>query len=388
MIHSSSTFSDSKKHFLILDALRGVAAIVVVLFHILEVYSNGDHVKQIINHGYLAVDFFFMLSGYVMAHAYDDRWGRMTVKDFFKRRLIRLHPMIILGMTIGAICFYFGKSSYFPKIAATPVWMVFLILLIGYTMIPVPPSMDIRGWDETYPLNGPGWSLSFEYVANILHALVIRRMSKLVLSFFVLLAAIALIHLVITSPEGDIIGGWSLTSQQLKIGFTRLLFPYMAGMLLRRAIKVMEKKKIKTFFWCSLLLIIVLSFPRVGGYKHLWENGLYESLVIILVFPAIVYLGALGEIKGLFTTKLCTFLGDISYPLYITHYPFIYIYSAWVVENKIPINRGFFAGLGILVFAILLAYSALKLYDEPIRRWLAKKYIVFRKGVPVPGAFK
>ncbi|MBL7752687.1 MAG: acyltransferase, partial [Chitinophagaceae bacterium] len=70
----SSNFSDSKKHFLILDALRGVAALVVILFHIFEIYSGGDHVKQYVNHGYLAVDFFFMLSGYVMAHAYDDRW--------------------------------------------------------------------------------------------------------------------------------------------------------------------------------------------------------------------------------------------------------------------------------------------------------------------------
>ena len=74
----SSAFIDSKKHFKILDALRGVAAVVVVLFHILEVYSGGNHIEQLINHGYLAVDFFFMLSGYVMAHAYDDRWDRMT----------------------------------------------------------------------------------------------------------------------------------------------------------------------------------------------------------------------------------------------------------------------------------------------------------------------
>ncbi len=287
--------------------------------------------------------------------------------------------MIILGMTVGAICFYFGESSLFPKIATTPAWLVLLILLIGYTMIPVPPAMDIRGWSETYPLNGPGWSLFFEYIANIIHALVLRRMSKLVLSFFVLAAAVALIHLAVTSPNGDIIGGWSLTSDQLKIGFTRLLFPYMVGMLLRRAVKVIEGKKIKTFFLCSLLLVIALSFPRIGGYKNLWENGLYESLVIILIFPVIVYLGAIGEIRGLFTTKLCIFLGDISYPLYITHYPFIYIFSAWVVENKVPINRGIFAGLGLLVFAILLAYAALKFYDEPVRRWLAGKYIVLRK---------
>jgi len=159
MTTPSSTYSDSKRHFQILDALRGVAAIVVVLFHVLEIYSNGDHTKQLINHGYLAVDFFFMLSGYVMAHAYDDRWDFMTLKDFFKRRLIRLHPMIILGMTIGALCFYFGESDIFPKIGETSFWQLMLIMLIGYTLIPIPTSMDVRGWSEMHPLNGPAWSL-------------------------------------------------------------------------------------------------------------------------------------------------------------------------------------------------------------------------------------
>ena len=115
MGNSAVTFTDSKQHFNILDALRGVAAIIVIFFHILEVYSGGDHSKQIINHGYLAVDFFFMLSGFVIAYAYDDRWNRpkhkLSVKGYFKRRLIRLHPMIIFGMTVGLICFYFGQSE-------------------------------------------------------------------------------------------------------------------------------------------------------------------------------------------------------------------------------------------------------------------------------------
>ena len=113
MIASSSSFVDSKKHFLILDALRGVAAIVVLFMHIFEIYCGGDYHKLIINHGYLAVDFFFMLSGYVMAHAYDDRWDRMTVLDFCKRRLIRLHPLILLGMALGALLFFFSGILHF-----------------------------------------------------------------------------------------------------------------------------------------------------------------------------------------------------------------------------------------------------------------------------------
>ena len=373
MNRPSSTFSDSKQHFLILDALRGVASVMVVLFHVLEVYSNGDPVKQIINHGYLAVDFFFMLSGYVMAHAYDDRWGRMTVKSFFKRRLIRLHPMIIMGMTIGAICFYFGQSPYFPKIADTTVWQLLLILIVGYTLIPVPPSMDIRGWSEMHPLNGPAWSLFFEYIANILHGFIFKRLPNIIMGILVALAAAALIQLAVTSPGGDLIGGWSVTGAQLRIGFTRLLFPYMAGMLLRRSIKVIKGKQ--TFIISSILLVIVLAFPRIGGHTHLWMNGLYDSLTVILIFPVIVYLGAIGRVQSSIGQKVSTFLGDISYPLYITHYPFIYIYDAYITKNKIPMNHGIFIGIGLLIFAILLAYACLKYYDEPVRKWLAKKYL-------------
>lgn len=371
MTTSSSAFSDSKRHFQILDALRGVAAIVVVLFHVLEIYSNGDHTKQFINHGYLAVDFFFMLSGYVMAHAYDDRWNTMTLKDFFKRRIIRLHPMIILGMTIGALCFFFQESPIFPKIADTSLGKLMFVMLIGFTLIPLPPSMDIRGWNEMHPLNGPAWSLFLEYIANILHALILRKLSKLILSIFVLIAAVALIHLAVTSPTGDIIGGWSIEPEQLRIGFTRLLFPYMAGMLLRRLIKPDEGKN--TFLLCSSLLILILSIPRIGGHDNLWQNGLFDSLSIILVFPLIIYLGATGEVKSKFSEKVCTFLGDISYPIYIIHFPFAYVFYAWVVKNNIPMLQGTFVGIGLLIFTIILSYASLKLYDEPVRKWLSKR---------------
>lgn len=104
----------AKPHYMILDGLRGVAAVMVVAFHLLEAHSGGNHLEQIINHGYLAVDFFFMLSGFVIAYAYDDRWGKMSVGTFFKRRLIRLQPMVIMGSIIGAAFFYFQKSACFP----------------------------------------------------------------------------------------------------------------------------------------------------------------------------------------------------------------------------------------------------------------------------------
>jgi peptidoglycan/LPS O-acetylase OafA/YrhL len=164
---STTAIAPAKNHYVVLDGLRGVASLTVLAFHICEPFSDGDAVKQVINHGYLAVDFFFMLSGFVIAYAYDDRWTRMTQWDFYKRRLIRLQPMVIMGSLIGAALFYLQKGDAFPLIAATPVWKMLLVMLVGCTLLPLPISMDIRGWQEMHPLDGPAWSLFFEYIANI-----------------------------------------------------------------------------------------------------------------------------------------------------------------------------------------------------------------------------
>ena len=104
---TTPVYLSSKPHYEILDGLRGVAAVMVIIFHMLEAHSGGNHLEQIVNHGYLAVDFFFMLSGFVIGYAYDDRWDRMTLGSFFKRRIIRLHPMVIMGSIVGAAFFYF-----------------------------------------------------------------------------------------------------------------------------------------------------------------------------------------------------------------------------------------------------------------------------------------
>jgi peptidoglycan/LPS O-acetylase OafA/YrhL len=363
----------AKSHYLILDGLRGVAAILVVIFHLFETYSGGDHTKQILNHGYLAVDFFFLLSGFVIAYAYDDRWDKMSYGEFCKRRLIRLQPMVIVGSVIGAALFYLQTGPVFPTIATTPLWRVLLVMLIGCTLLPLPPSMDLRGWQEMHPLNGPAWSLFYEYIGNILYATVIRRLSNKVLGLAVLLAALFLIHLGITSPHGDVIGGWSITRAELHVGFARLLFPFLAGMLLMRLGKRIHVRG--GFLVCSLLVACALCMPRVGGTQHLWWNGVYDSFAIILIFPLIVAMGAGSRIDGSLQKKLCKFCGDISYPLYITHYPLIYIYTAWVVRDKVPAGRGAIAGAGLLIAAVAIAYGCVKLYDEPVRKWLAQRFL-------------
>ena len=370
----------SKPHYPILDGLRGVAALLVVAFHLCEAHATS-HLDQVINHGYLAVYFFFLLSGFVIGYAYDDRWAQMSVGSFFKRRLVRLQPMVVLGMVVGAGFYYFQASALWPAITQTPPWLMLLVMLIGCFTVPVPPALDVRGWHETFPLNGPGWSLFFEYVGNFLYATVVRKFSKGALAGLVLLSAGALVHLGVTSPQGDVIGGWSLEPEQLHVGFARLMYPFFAGLLLFRLARLRTIPN--AFFWCSALVVLVLAMPRVGGAAHLWWNGLYDSLSIIVLFPLIIFLGASGQVVGGFARKLSRFLGDISYPIYITHYPLIYTYTAWVATHKVSLREGWPVASLVFLSAVALAYASLKWYDEPIRRWLAKK-VLASNSAPVP----
>lgn len=317
-----------------------------------------------------------MLSGFVISYAYDDRWNKMTLKDFFKRRIIRLHPMIIIGMIIGAALFYFQDSPGlgWGGIHEVPVWTMLLVMLIGFTLIPVGKGLDIRGWDEMHPLNGPAWSLFYEYIANIVYALFLRKATKVVTGILVLIAAGVTLHYALTNPNGDIIGGWSIDPLQLRIGFTRLAFPFLAGMFLAKTAKLRYTKN--AFLSASLLLVILFSVPRVGGADQPWMNGLYECFCLMIMFPFIVWLGAGGKVKGNKATKLCKFFGDISYPLYITHFPIINIYMAWVTNNKLTLSQSWHIGLGYVVLSVLVAYISMKCYDIPVREWLRKRFLV------------
>jgi peptidoglycan/LPS O-acetylase OafA/YrhL len=369
---TSTTAAPSKNHYVILDGLRGVAALMVVVFHLFEAHAGGDPQKQIINHGYMAVDFFFLLSGFVIAYAYDDRWAGMGQWEFYKRRLVRLQPMIIVGGLIGAALLGFQHYSLFPKLQTVAAWQVIGALLLGFVMIPLRPSAEIRGWGEIYPLNGPQWSLFYEYIANILYAVGLRKLSNRAMGVLVALAGLAMVHLLVFGPRGDLIGGWALDLNGVRIGLTRVMFPFFAGVLLMRLGKRIKVKN--AFVVCSLLLIAALALPRFGG-KALWINGLYEAACVILLFPLIVAIGAGEKNANGVSVRIARFFGDLSYPLYITHYPLIYIYTGWVVDRKVGAAQGALVGAGVFVAAVAIAYACLKLYDEPARRWLAGKLL-------------
>ena len=368
---SSAAFADTKPHYHLLDGLRGVAALMVVWFHIFEAFATS-HLDQKINHGYLAVDFFFILSGFVIGYAYDDRWGKMTTWEFFKRRLIRLHPMVVMGALIGAVMFYTQGCEVWD-VTKISVGALLFATLINMLMIPATIGSEVRGVGEMYPLNGPSWSLLFEYIGNILYALFIRRLPTRALALLVGVAGCGLAWFSIWGPLGDLCVGFSMDTPNVTGGTLRLMFAFPAGLLLSRLFK---PTKVRGAFWIGTLAIVVLAaVPRLGGAENLWMNGVYDAVCCIVVFPLLVYLAASGETTDKVSCAVCKFLGDISYPLYMVHYPFIYLYYAWVKNNDLTFRDSLAGALTLFFGSIILAYVLMKLYDEPVRRWLSRKLL-------------
>lgn len=359
---------------------------IVVAFHLFETYSKGPS-DQILNHGYLAVDFFFVLSGFVIGYAYDDRWGKMNVWGFFKRRLIRLQPMVILGTFIGAFWFYFGGAPGFELVMQTPWWKLLLIVILGCLMFPTPPSMDIRGWQEINSLNGAAWSLMWEYVANILYALFVRRFNVIVLAVMVTVSAFLTIDLCLnldtfgllevrSYAKYTVIGGFGLTPDQIYIGICRLLYPFFGGLLLYRLGKCRIKLNRGGMTWCSAAVAATLVVPHLGGADHEWINGLYCAVTILLIYPAVVAAGAGSPLLGRRTTAICKFLGMISYPLYITHYPMIYVQMNWAARHAdAPLSTHIWVAVSIFIASIAVAYASVKVYDIPVRAWLSERFL-------------
>lgn len=361
-----------KTHYHLLDGLRGVAALLVIAYHIFEGFATSP-ADQLVNHGYLAVDFFFILSGFVMGYAYDN--AKLTTKSFFKRRLIRLHPMVVMGIVIGVVAFVVQGMRQWDN---TPVGVLPLIgaAVMGALLLPVWPGakIDVRGNGEMFPLNGPTWSLFFEYIANIAYILCLRRLGTKSLRLLTLAlgAALLLYALFNLSGYGHIGVGWTLGGTNFIGGLLRVGFSYSAGLLLSRTYKTI---KVRGAFWiCTAVLWGLLCLPYMGCGDAAWTNGLFDSICVLLVFPCLIVIAASGQTTDAATTRICNFLGDISYPLYVVHYPFMYLFFAHVWDNGLSFAEAWPFALAAVGASILTAWLCLKFYDRPVRKWLSKKY--------------
>ena len=367
---------DSKPHYALLDGLRGVAALLVVWYHIFEgfQFAGNKPVIDFINHGYLAVDFFFILSGFVVGYAYDNRWGKtLTLGGFFRRRLIRLQPMVCMGAVIGAASFLLSGMERWDGTHAT-LWLTFLAFVCGCLMLPALPGMprEVRGNGEMFPLNGPCWSLFFEYVGNIVYALFIRRLSTRLLALlsFALCCALAWFAVTDQSGYGSIGVGWTVDRTNILGGSLRMLCPFTMGLLLSRIFKPIHYAR--GAFWTSAaLLLIIFHVSYIYSDGALSLNGMFEAACIIAVFPLVVWYAASGKTTDEASTRICRFLGDISYPLYIVYYPLMYAFYMWLIKtHQYTLHETWPAALAAVSASIILAWLCLKLYDMPIRKWL------------------
>ena len=146
-----NTTISAKPHYDLLDGLRGVAAILVLFYHIFEGFAFaeatngvGSGIITTLNHAHIAVDFFFILSGFVISYAYDNRWGHMSMGQFFKRRLIRLHPMLVMGAVLGFVAFSFVGFERWDGTTAPTSWVMIALLLTMF-MIPAVPGVPYGG---------------------------------------------------------------------------------------------------------------------------------------------------------------------------------------------------------------------------------------------------
>ena len=348
-----SKASGNKAHFQVLDGLRGVAALCVVIFHFSEMVI-WDYSKLWIGHGFLAVDFFFCLSGFVLGYAYDDRIGTMGLAQFLKARLIRLHPMVIFGATLGLIAFYANPFGRTPGYSNGRIGLVFVasILLIPYG------AMRERG-RNLFSLNAPSWSLFWEYIANLIFGLVLYRLRRGALIALTVTAAIWLCW--IGHLAGNLSGGWS--ARNFWDGGGRVAFSFPAGLLIYRL-----GWRFRTplgFGALSLVLLLALAMPYARGA---WVR---EAAVIVLVFPLIVALGA-GATVTPKIERLCRISGDLSYPLYMTHYGVIWIWGDYAAKHHL-VSRSLWTAVAFGVFLMVaFAWAVLKLYDEPVRQHFSK----------------
>lgn len=353
----------SKPHFEILDGLRGLAAVVVVIFHFMEI-AIADYNNNFIAHGYLAVDFFFCLSGFVITYAYDSRIAGMGLKTFIKLRLIRLQPLVIIGSVLGVLTFLFDP---FSNLYATYGFIQSALIFIMSVFVIPYPVMPERFFN-LFSLNAPSWSLFWEYVANFVYATILFKATKKLLAPLVLLAAFAICYVAWNS--NNLAGGWG--GPNFFDGLARISFSFLMGMLIFRSRWIIKNKL--GLPGMSVLLLLAFLIP----YNDHW-NWLTEPVIVIFYLPLLVSLGAGASLAG-HHQKINNISGNISYPLYMTHYPFVWIFLTYVAVEKPGITHLTWVIPVAVILLIAFAYLVFKFLDFPIRRYLTEKLKAAQTG--------
>ena len=328
--------------FQTLDVLRGLAALVVVIVHNSRIFGWSPQ------HGYLAVDMFFALSGFVLSHAYQSRLDSgMPTWTFLKIRVMRLAPLYLLALAFG--CFMvFITGEYTSLHLSTYQYVEYAVL--GMLFLPS------RSAPSPFPYNNPSWTLFLELAMNVVHALLLRRLKTRVLGAICAFAGLVLTWIYVHSHNLN--AGWKWDGL-FTVGVARVVFSYTAGMLVYR-LWTWRKNLLKL---PALLVSAVTLVALVAPTPH---EAFVSWLMIFFLFPAIIYVGATTE-PGRVFRRVFGALGGASYSIYVLHSPFFGL-SIWAL-------RGTRMNGEVTAWMLLLALVAVSLiidevYDVPLRKRL------------------
>jgi len=363
----------AEKHkFLVLDGLRGVAAIAVALFHRRWWFAEDGAFLQ---HAPLAVDFFFLLSGFVIAYAYEPKLNTgMSLREFLIKRLIRLYPLIILGAFLGGALILLKEIRTEGSIADA-----IEIIFFGIAAIPMPFPNSIAG--QPFYADQPLWSIFFEIIVNIGFAIFLYKWVSSALKSVVVVSFI--LYLVAVAIKGDVglIGNqYGPDGLMLLAGLPRTMCSFFLGVLIFRSLDQHWVGRIRAPAWVlPLILMAVFAVPDLGNIG----NTVMAVLSVLFIFPLLVIAGANANVDGT-AAKIATISGAVSFPLYVLHEP-MYAWAELVMYKLDLFDKT--AHLWLLSCAVvfgsvgfsLLAY---KIYDIPVRRFLTANFDTARRPAP------
>lgn len=340
-----------------LDALRGVAAIAVIAFH-----YPGWLVPLSSSSGYLAVDLFFVMSGIVIARSYDPRFASgMRGAEFLGKRLIRLYPLYALGTLLGLT---FRLASVLGHFQQFSIWELLVTAVRSAFFIPSPAGPDTP---VLFPLDLPAWSLFWELIVNVLFAFSWRFLTTARLATILLVSAASLIFLIISSGNAN--GGFTTSSWLM--GFTRAVFGFAFGVLLARHTSNRGRRPSAAGFVTLLGATVILLSMRTQS------RAAQDIVCILALFPLIAYLAARIEPpKAL--QPVATFLGSISYALYLLSFPLLGAVN--VVLPHLSISPGGALTAALLAALLATCWLADRIYDVPLRRFLAERLRQHRRA--------
>lgn len=343
--------------FVLLDGIRGIAALGVVSMHLIHTSTGKPFIFPSAS---VAVDIFFCLSGFVIAwNYYQKLQTTLSATDYLKKRLIRLYPMFLMGTVIGVVAlflkYFSGQTTYsfIEIIKATLLNLVYLPYL-NHGQVTV---FDLTLKDNIFPTNNPAWSLFYELIANLLFVFTIK-LSKNTLLTITGVMALLLIWFGLTSVSPP---GWK--TAYFIGGFPRVGYSFMVGVLIFKFYE--QSKSIPTFHPLILMFGLVLMLQLSAGrfYQQYW------LLSALIVSPLLIWFGTRAVINNKLLEKVLDYLGWLSYPIYCLHIPIWYLASVAVPK---PDNYLVFT-ITLMVAVIALAHVLGKWVDEPARAYLNKR---------------